>query len=214
MAGAPRLKGSRPSPGLRDPKKREAAQGAVVVADNIEVFDTEGACRFLNVTADTLDKAVERTFVAPAKLDGRNYYTRRDLVRFQRATRKELRVALVMELLRAGEHPIDVYIRLQPHGVSLDDVMRTMRTWAKLSGIWLVEAPPGSYARWLERLGRVRVTPRDIRRCIEAMLAPRATEESWRAILRPLAPSEAPAPAAQSEPPPSSEEPPLPSAAQ
>lgn len=186
MARTPKLKPSRPAPGLRNPKKREQAQTAVVEPDNIEVFDTDGACRFLNVTPETLEKAVERTFLAPAKIGGRYAYTRRDLVRFQKATRKELRVAMVIEMLRDGEHPLDIFIRLQKHGVSLDDVMRTLRTYAKLSGIWLVEAPPGSYARWLERLGRVRVTHRDIRRCIEAMLAPKASEDSWRTILRPL----------------------------
>ena len=75
----------------------------------------------------------------------------------------------VAQQLEQGRHPLDVYFEADGR-YSLEDVHRAMNQWAKLTGCWVIEAPRGSYARWLERMGLTSISPRQLRRLIEAML--------------------------------------------
>jgi hypothetical protein len=75
----------------------------------------------------------------------------------------------VAKQLEQGRHPLDVYFEADGR-YSLDDVHAAMNRWAKLTGCWIIEAPRGSYARWLERMGLTSITPRQLRRLLEALL--------------------------------------------
>ena len=101
----------------------------------------------------------------PVRISGHLVFARADLERYRRAA-DELELT---KRLQAGEHPLDIYIALDGT-VPLKEVERILHEWARLTGIWLIEAPRGSYARWLQRFDLLRVTPRGLRRFIEAML--------------------------------------------
>lgn len=92
-------------------------------------------------------------------------FARTDLARYKRSACEHD----VAQQLEQGRHPLDIYFEADGR-YSLEDVHAAMNHWAKLTGCWVIEAPRGSYARWLERMGLVSITPRQLRRLIEAML--------------------------------------------
>jgi len=92
-------------------------------------------------------------------------FPRSEILRFQR---RELELNVVKQLVE-GAHPLDIFFHADGQ-YPLREVERVMRDWAKLTGVWLIEAPRGSYARWLQRMGLERVSPRLLRRFVEAML--------------------------------------------
>jgi hypothetical protein len=103
--------------------------------------------------------------LCPAKLGSQLVFTRRDVERW-RSWKDEH--AIVDELAR-GAHPLDVYLRGKG-AWRLEQVTRVMVGWARLAGVWVVEAPRGSYARWLDRMGLDSLTPKAMRRLIELLL--------------------------------------------
>lgn len=103
--------------------------------------------------------------LTPARYGKGCVYTRRDLERYRRNWRE----AAIVEALVNGAHPLDLY--LEDRGrFPLKEVTRVMGEWAKVTGVWLVEGPRGSYARWLQRFDLVRCSPRELRRLVEALL--------------------------------------------
>lgn len=120
-------------------------------------------------------------FVSAGKLHavrahGLLIFPRSEILRFQR---RELELDVVKQLVQ-GDHPLDIFFRADGQ-YPLREVERVMRDWAKLTGVWLIEAPRGSYARWLSRVGLERVSPRLLRRFVEAMLTDPAIQEHARA---------------------------------
>ena len=119
-------------------------------------------------------------YITPTKKwKGFLLFARSDLDRY----RSELRELELTEAFVRGEHPIDVFMRT--HGkYPLKEVNRVMLEWAKLTGVWLVEAPRGSYARWLSRMGLTSITPRALRRLVEALLTDARVADVARSYLK------------------------------
>lgn len=135
------------------------------LCDSRTLFDTPQAARFLGLTEDAVRQSVTRKHLRPAKIRRQLFFTRSDLEAFK-STAKQARI---VRGLQAGELPIDIYLS-DPHGLTLRDVEQASREWSRVTGYWIVEGPPGSYARWLVRMGLVRLTPRQLRRVIEGLL--------------------------------------------
>jgi hypothetical protein len=147
------------------PKKTEKTGGASAICDGRELFDAAQACSFLRCSPELLRQATLRGALTPARVGKGCVYTRRDLERYRRHFREAGIVAKLVE----GAHPLDLYLE-NPGRYPLKEVTRVMHDWAKLSGIWIVEGPRGSFARWLQRFELVRCSPRELRRMIEALL--------------------------------------------
>lgn len=146
------------------------------LVDNRQFFDTDGVARRLKITTDNCLKLVQRGQLTPGRTGNEGLlYTLADVQRYQQRERKEHREKQILEQLQRGLHPVDVFLALEPEGVKLAHVVRVLHHWAKLGGIWVIEGPPGSYARWLERVGLARLTPRNLRRLIELLLSDPST---------------------------------------
>lgn len=146
-----------------------------------ELYSAEGALAFLGCTLSALENLSSRGELAPFRCGLRTYYTRRDLERHK--TRKRAKSGLEAEVIRRlhrGENPVDVYLALDADGaaMSLKKVLDLTGAWARGAGVWIVQAPPGSHSRWVERMGRIRITPRDLRRCIEDLLLGRVVPKT------------------------------------
>lgn len=117
--------------------------------------------------------AAQRGKLHPAKIGRRVYFTRSEVVAWHRERRGEgeklEREKAMIARFEQGAHPVDVY--LETEGATLKQTLATMHDWAAASGVWIVEGPRGSYARWLVRVGLVELRPRDMRRVIEMLLA-------------------------------------------
>src|SRR3990170_1044210 len=145
-----------------NPAKKPPLQ---VTCDARELFTGEQAARYLQIGNDRIRQAVSKKALCPARVGKYSLFTRRDLDRYKRLEREHE----IARQLVAGTHPLDIYLGA-PSRWTMRDVSATMLDWARLSGVWIVEGPRGSYARWLERLGLVRCTPRELRRIIEALV--------------------------------------------
>lgn len=169
----PKTDRKRPWPNGRKPT---AATGLV---DNVQFFDTEHAAKRLKITKEYCLQLGQRGLLTPGRVGTTEglVYTLADLQRYLTRERKEHRERRVLELLQQGLHPVEVFFRLEPEGIKLSHVIKVLHQWVKLGGIWVVEGPPGSYARWLDRVGLSRLTPRNLRRLVEHMLSDPATAE-------------------------------------
>jgi len=105
-------------------------------------------------------------------------FARSDVARFKRSDCE----TDVAKGLAVGMHPLDIYFAADGR-YSLRDVEASMQDWARLTGCWVIEAPRGSYARWLERMQLTSITPRQLRRLIEALLGDPAIGERARSYL-------------------------------
>lgn len=119
----------------------------------------------MEISTENLRKATERQAFYAGKIGHRVFYTRADLVRY----RERRYQADLAEGFQRGVSPVDLYLAA-PGRLRLEDVTATMHEWAQLAGVWLIEGPRGSYARWLQRIGVTAVTPRELRRLIELLL--------------------------------------------
>ncbi len=158
------------------PLTREMLLNAVV--DGKKNLDFAGACSYLHVSQETLYALVKDLRLHPVRIKGALVFARSDLNSY-RVGRMEL------ELTKAfmdGEHPLDVFYRADAR-YPLREVNRVLREWARLTGVWIIEAPRGSYARWLSRMGIERISPRNLRRLVEALLTDNALAERARAHL-------------------------------
>jgi len=135
------------------------------LCDGREFLSSDMVAARTGASADLIRQAVARGQLCPGKVGTQLVFTRRDVERW-RAWKDEH--AIVEELAR-GAHPLDVYLRGQG-AWSLEQVARVMVKWAKLAGVWVVQAPRGSYARWLDRMGLDSFTPKAMRRIIELLL--------------------------------------------
>ncbi|HKY36472.1 MAG TPA: helix-turn-helix domain-containing protein [Polyangiaceae bacterium] len=135
------------------------------VCDGETNYSVAQAALYLRCTQNKMHKLASEGRLHPVRICGHLVFARSDL---ERQRRSELELELTKRFM-AGDHPLDVYIDLDGRA-ALRDVERVLHDWAKLTGIWLIEAPRGSYARWLQRFDLVRVTPRALRRFLEAML--------------------------------------------
>ena len=116
--------------------------------------------------------AAQRGKLHPAKLGRRLFFTRSEVVAWHRERRGEgeklEREKAMIARFQEGAHPVDVY--LETEGATLKQVLAVMHDWGAVAGVWIVEGPRGSYARWLQRVGLVELRPRDTRRVIEMLL--------------------------------------------
>lgn len=135
-----------------------------LVPDGKQLLDADQAATFLGVSGDTLLHAARRHALTPARFGKRWIYTRADLDRY----RKRLPQAQIVEALERGEAPIAAWLA-SGGAVSLKELGGIIAEWARVASFWVVQQPPGSYARWLQRLGLLRVNTTDLRRMIEAM---------------------------------------------
>lgn len=155
-----------------------AATQRVSIPDGVNLLSSSQVCGRLGLSPKHLSDHKKAGRLVPCMLNGRIYYTGADVARFERDERERA----IMLQLRDGRHPID--IALDGH-FPLAEVSEVMQRWAQVAGVWIVDAPPGSYARWLERLGLVRLRPSDIRRLIELMLTdPEVMERARRHVAR------------------------------
>lgn len=136
----------------------------------------------LGVSVTRVQQLVAAQKLCPVNLGpgpgGGLVFSRADVSRHKR-TECEREVARELE---RGTSPLDMYF-LFDGKYSLRDVRLAMDDWAKLTGCWVIEAPRGSYARWLERMQLTSISPRQLRRLIEAMLADPAIAARVRSYL-------------------------------
>ena len=155
--------------------KPKLLEALASVCDGELNFNVAQAAQFLRIPQNRVHKWVSEGRLHPVRVSGHLIFARSDLDR-------QDRTAVELELSRrfaAGDHPLDAYFLLDGR-VSLRDVDRILHDWAKVTGVWIVEGPRGSYARWLQRFGLVRVTPRALRRVLEALLVDQDVGERIR----------------------------------
>lgn len=140
------------------------------LCDGIELLDSGQSCAFLGCSQDALRQAVTRKLLNPAKIGPLLVFTRRDLQRYK--DREE--TYEITQQLNSGSHPLAIYLEARGR-FTLEEVTDALHDWAKLTGAWVIEGPRGSFARWLDRLGLPRITPRELRRVIEVLLRDPAT---------------------------------------
>lgn len=155
--------------GPRDPIK---TSGATVPVGG-ELLNTQQVSALLDTPRHTILTAAKRGKLHPAKLGRRLIFTRSQVVAWHKERRGEGekldREKAMIARFEQGAHPVDVY--LETEGATLKEVLALMHDWAAVAGVWVVEGPRGSYARWLQRVGLVELRPRDTRRVIEMLLA-------------------------------------------
>lgn len=161
------------------PRAPKQAPSAKDFADGDQNFSLPQAARWLQISQEAVYQLVSVRKLFPCKIGGQLLFSRGDLDRYRHVdAENEITKALV-----AGAHPLDIYFEAQGrHRLSV--VERVMKDWAKLTGVWIVEGPRGSYARWLERFGLTRVPPKALRRFIEAMLVDAELAPRVRAYFR------------------------------
>ena len=141
--------------------------------DGRELLSTAQVATLLDTARHTILTAAQRGKLHPAKLGRRLIFTRSEVVAWHRERRGEgeklEREKAMIARFEQGAHPVDVY--LETDGATLKQVLAIMHDWAAVAGVWVVEGPRGSYARWLQRVGLVELRPRDTRRVIEMLLA-------------------------------------------
>lgn len=165
----------------RKPRQKLNYADVEVLCDGREFFTSPQAAQHFDLTEDHLRKLVETGHLHPGKLGQVLVFTRRDLLRYK-AYRTEHEITT--QLVR-GLHPLDIYLEARGRW-SLDQVTKVMQRWAKLTGVWIMEGPRGSYARWLARLGLVELEPRHIRRLIELLLTDAYVQKRVRVALASL----------------------------
>jgi hypothetical protein len=149
----------------RKPVYRGGAAKLDSIVDGEEFLSAEQVASQCGVTTDLVYMHVRRGHLCPGKISAQMVFTRRDVARWK-GLRAELAITAELE---KGSNPIDIY--LDAGGAfTLEDVLTVLPRWARLAGLWVVEGPRGSYARWLARLNLVRMTPRHLRRLIELLL--------------------------------------------
>lgn len=146
-------------------KKSRVSESLSPLCDGVELLNTQQSAAALGVTEDAIRQATVRGALCPAKRGHLNVYTRRDL---QRWHGRAVELEITRELTN-GAHPLEIYLNSEGR-YRLEDVTRVMHSWARLSGVWLIEGPRGSFARWLARMGLVRFTPRELRRIVESLI--------------------------------------------
>lgn len=159
-------------------RKSKIIPRLAVVCDGRELFNTEQAIELLGVSSDKLRQAVARGALFPAKIGPSLVFTRRDLLRWHTRDCE----AEIVKGLTEGLHPLDIYLQ-NPGRYRLELVNSVMLEWAVIAGCWIVEGPRGSYMRWLQRMGLLRVTPRQLRRVIELLLVDPSIAERLRLSL-------------------------------
>lgn len=154
------------------PERKRYRSGAELLADGVTFFDVHQACAKLGVSMEVLEQHTSKGNLTPAPLNGAHglVYTARDLKRFK--AKKIDREKHIIDALEKGLAPIDAYYEAhaQDSLITLRDVIRVTHTYAEIAGLWIVAGPPGSYARWLERMGLVKLKAVHLRRIIEALL--------------------------------------------
>lgn len=144
------------------PDERKGLTKRIIVPCPQLLFERE-VCDRLGLTRAQLRAWEKKGALTPARVERLVLYTLADVRDFETGERERC----IMSMLNAGRHPCDICFE---QGYRPEEVARTLDTWGKLSGYWIVEGPPGSYARWLERFGLVRFTPKLLRRLIELLL--------------------------------------------
>lgn len=148
------------------PRKQPNLQDLYISAcDGKSNLSAQQAAHFLGCSLNHVHHLAGGGHLHPVRVAGVLVFARTDLARYRRVE-LELEIA---KALQAGTHPLDVFFSASGR-YNMRDVEQCMRDWSKLTGCWIVEAPRGSYARWLERTGVERVSPRQLRRLIEGML--------------------------------------------
>lgn len=150
----------------RRPRYTGGAAKLDSIVDGVEFLSAEQVATQSGQTTDLVYLHVRQGLLCPGKIGSQYVFTRADVQRW-RQLRSEHAITTELE---KGAHPVDVYLQGEGRW-KLDDVTATMHRWARLTGAWVIEGPRGSYARWLQRLGLIRVTPRQLRRVIELLLA-------------------------------------------
>lgn len=135
-----------------------------MVPDGRQLLSADQAAEQFNLNQDTIYQLVKRGVLAPARFGTELVFTRADLERYTR----QLPELSIVEALERGEGPIAAYMAANGK-VKLRELGPIVAEWARVSSFWLVQGPPGSYARWLQRLGLLRVNTTDLRRVIEAI---------------------------------------------
>jgi len=148
------------------------------ICDGAQNLSVGQAATLLGITQAALYHLTSAGKLHPVRARGVLVFARSDLERY-RTIGVEL---MVTRELQRGVHPIDLFLELDGR-VSMGAVQRTLAEWAKLTGVWLVEAPRGSYARWLERMQLRSISPRQLRRLLEALLTDPAIDARARSYV-------------------------------
>lgn len=149
------------------------------IVDGKNNLDASQAGNLLGKSQQALYELVRKKSLHPVRVGIALVFARSEVERYRELALEREAVKYFQE----GTHPLDAYQRLDGRA-TLKVVDRIFRDWAKLTGVWMIEAPRGSYQRWLERFELVRVSPRSLRRFVEAMLADPELSERARSYFR------------------------------
>ncbi len=140
------------------------------LCDGRNLFTRTQAAKYLDVHPSRVSQLMADGQLHPGRLATSHgadpFYTLADLEAHK--NRGETLEAKIFAELKAGRSPVDIVIDLR---VKPTTVGRATTAYAKLSRLWLIETPRGSYGRWLEGLGLAELTPRQIRRVIELLVS-------------------------------------------
>ncbi len=142
------------------------------LCDGLQFFDARQAAKHLGVSAAQITNLRANRQLFPALIGRHPVYALADLDRHKH--REQTAKAQVFAALKAGRSPVDVVIDLDVDPVK---VGRWVGQYAKLSRLWLIETPRGSYGRWLEGHGLAELTPRDLRRVIQLLVSDPLVQE-------------------------------------
>ena len=138
-----------------------------------ELLTTKQVAELLDTPLKTVLAAAQRRNLHPAKFGRRLIFTRSEVVAWHKErtgmSEKMEREKAMVERFAKGAHPVDVYLDMDGR-VTFKQMMTSLEDWARAAGIWIMEGPRGSYARWLQRLGLIELQPRHVRRVIELLL--------------------------------------------
>lgn len=148
------------------------------VCDGQQNLTVAQAATYLATSQSVVYQLVSAKKLHPVRARGVLVFARSDLERHKGA---ELELEVTRELQR-GVHPLDIFLEADGR-MGMAAIERIMRDWAKLTGVWLVEAPRGSYARWLERMKLRSISPRALRRLLEALLTDAQVDARARSYL-------------------------------
>lgn len=154
------------------------------LCDGVQFFSSRQAAKYLDVGATAIANYRTMGRLSPGLIGRHPVYTLADLDRHK--NKEQTIQARVFAELKAGRSPVDVVLELDADPAK---VGRWVGQYAKLSRLWLVETPRGSFGRWLEARGLTEFTPRQLRRVIELLATdPLVQEKAELAVCSPSAP--------------------------
>jgi len=147
----------------RNPKKQRDPAIVVSIPDGRHFFSVADCAARLSITENAVHKALGAGRLLGEKIRGRWIIPSACLRAYEGAAAERD----LVDSFERGKSALDAW---RASGVNLEQTIKVLRHWADLRGWWLIEGPPGSFARFLERHQLSELAAGDLRRVIVAIL--------------------------------------------